>query len=94
MKSTCVLIIVCAMNVSFSRFNNPPLGGFFCGCVGCFSVGALVRGVVGILCFLWSCGGFMFFVGLWGFMFFVGLWGCGGFIEDYQFMGDLWWDLR
>ena len=62
MKSTCVLIIVCAMNVSFSRFNNPPLGGFFCGCVGCFSVGAL--GV-----FLWA----RWCVGLWGFYVFCGV---------------------
>ena len=80
MKSTCVLIIVCAMNVSFSRFNNPPLGGFFCGCVGCFSVGAW--GV-----FLWVRG--VFFCGRVG-CFSVGalvrgvvgvlcfLWGCGG----------------
>lgn len=82
MKSTCVLIIVCAMNVNFSRFNNnkPAAWRVFCGRVGCFSVGAW--GV-----FLWV----RWCVGLWGFMFFVGLW---GFIEDYQFMGDLWWDLR
>lgn len=82
MKSTCVLIIVCAMNVNFSRFNNKPAGWrvflwvrgvFFCGCVGVWGVFLWVR---------WCVGVFVFFVGLWG------------FIEDYQFMGDLWWDLR
>lgn len=65
MKSTCVLIIVCAMNVNFSRSNNKPAawrvflwvrGVFFCGCVGA-----------------WGCGDFMFFVELWGFHVFCGV---------------------
>ena len=82
MKSTCVLIIVCAMNVSFSRFNNKTrrLAGFSVGAWGVFlwARGVFFCGRVGAC----GCGVFMFFVGLWG------------FIEDYQFMGDLWWDLR
>ena len=65
MKSTCVLIIVCAMNVNFSRSNNKPAawrvflwvrGVFFRGCVG--------AGGCGVLFFLWGCRDFMFFVGL------------------------------